>query len=212
MTEESKVQWIYASKDNEELEQRYDVWAGEYDKDLDESFGWVGPKVGAEVFAKHVPLAAVILDAGVGTGLVGVELRKLGYTNITGMDMSQGMLDEAARKGVYRQLDQMVMGEKLDYIDDAFDAVISIGVLTLGHAPAESLDELIRVTKSGGHVVFSLRPDVYEEHGFKQKQAALKAAGRWELVEVSDKVKIMPKGEPEVEHQVWVYRVSPGGE
>ncbi len=212
MTEESKVQWIYASKDNEELEQRYDVWAGEYDKDLDESFGWVGPKVGAEVFARHVPRSAVVLDAGVGTGLVGVELTELGYTDITGMDMSQGMLDEAARKGLYRQLDQMVMGQKLDYADGAFDAVISIGVLTLGHAPAESLDELVRVTKSGGHVVFSLRPDVYEEHGFKEKQAALEAAGRWELAEVSDKVKIMPKGEPEVEHQVWAYRVCSHGE
>ena len=212
MTEDNKVQWIYASRNNEELEQRYDVWAVEYDRDLDESFGWIGPKVGAQVFARHVPKSAVILDAGAGTGLVGVELRELGYADITAMDMSQGMLDEAAKKGVYRQLDQMVLGQKLDYADGAFDAVISIGVLTLGHAPAESLDELVRVTKSGGHVVFSLRPDVYEEQGFKEKQSALEAAGRWRLVEVSDKVKIMPKGEPEVEHQVWVYRARSDGE
>ncbi len=211
MTGESKLQWIYTSKNKEELEQRYDVWAGEYDNDLDELLGWLGPKVGVEVFARHVPQSAVILDAGVGTGLVGVELKGLGYTDITGMDMSQGMLDEAAKKGLYRQLDQMVMGEKLDYADGAFDAVISIGVLTLGHAPAESLDELVRVTKSGGHVAFSLRPDVYEERGFKEKQSALEAAGRWELVEVSDKVNILPKREPPVEHQVWVYRVCPDG-
>ncbi len=212
MTEDNKVQWIYASRNNEELEQRYDVWAAEYDRDLDESFGWVGPKVGAQVFARHVPKSAMILDAGAGTGLVGVELRELGYADITAMDMSQGMLDEAAKKGVYRQLDQMVLGQKLDYADGAFDAVISIGVLTLGHAPAESLDELVRVTKSGGHVVFSLRPDVYEEQGFKEKQSALEAEGRWRLVERSEKVKIMPKGEPEVEHQVWVYRARSDGE
>ena len=212
MTEDNKVQWIYASRNNEELEQRYDVWAAEYDRNLDESFGWVGPKVGAQVFARHVPKSAVILDAGAGTGLVGIELKELGYADITAMDMSQGMLDEAAKKGVYRKLDQMVLGQKLDYADGAFDAVISIGVLTLGHAPAESLDELVRVTKSGGHVVFSLRPDVYEEQGFKEKQSALEAAGRWRLVEVSDRVKIMPKGEPEVEHQVWVYRARSDGE
>lgn len=212
MTKENKVQWIYASRNNEELEQRYDVWAEEYDRDLDESFGYVGPRVGVEVFARHVPRSAVILDAGAGTGLVGVELSKLGYTDITGMDMSQGMLDESAKKGVYRQLDQMVLGQKLGYADDAFGAVISIGVLTLGHAPAESLDELVRITKADGYVVFSLRPDVYEEHGFKEKQSALEATGRWELVEVSDRVKIMPKGEPEVEHQVWAYRVCRDGE
>ena len=89
MTEENKVQCTYASRNNEELEQRhYDVWAAEHDRDLDESFGWVGPKVGAKS----------------------------------------------------------------------------------------------------------------------------EAAGRWELLEVSDKVKILPKGEPEVEHQLWAYGVRPDGE
>lgn len=89
-----------------------------------------------------------------------------------------------------------------------FDAVVSVGVFTVGHAPANSLDELVRVTRPDGHIIFTLRPDVYEKSGFKEKQAALEAEGKWELVEVSDKFQTLPKGEPNVFHQIWVYQVT----
>ncbi len=101
----------------------------------------------------------------------------------------------------------MVMGEQLGFSTDYFDAVVSVGVLTVGHAPASSLDELIRITRPGGYVVFSLRPDVYETSGFKEKQAELESAGKWQLAEEGEKFQPLPKGEPEVYHQVWVYRV-----
>jgi predicted TPR repeat methyltransferase len=207
MDDNNRVQWVYEAPDRQELQKRYDVWAKEYDRDLAESFGYIGPRLGAEYFAKHVAKDAHVLDAGAGTGLVGIELARLGYKNIDGMDMSQGMLDEARKKGVYRDLRQLILGEPLSYADGEFDAVISVGVLTLGHAPASSLDELVRVVRAGGHVIYSLRPDVYSSNGFREKHAELEAAGRWKMVEVSDEVKIMPKGEPEVAHQVWVFRV-----
>ena len=63
----------------------------------------------------------------------------------------------------------MVMGEPLGMPSGEFDAAISVGTLTLGHAPAGSLDELVRVTTPGGYVVFSLRPDFYENGGFREK-------------------------------------------
>jgi predicted TPR repeat methyltransferase len=207
MDDNNRVQWVYEAPDRQELQKRYDVWAKEYDRDLAESFGYIGPRLGAEYFAKHVAKDAHVLDAGAGTGLVGIELARLGYKNIDGMDMSQGMLGEARKKGVYRDLRQLVLGEPLSYADGEFDAVISVGVLTLGHAPASSLDELVRVVRAGGHVIYSLRPDVYSSNGFREKHAELEAAGRWKMVEVSEEVKIMPKGEPEVAHQVWVFRV-----
>ena len=122
--------------------------------------------------------------------------------------MSRGMLDVAGEKGVYGALHQMVMGETLGFESDRFDAIISVGVLTLGHAPASSLDELARVTKPGGVVAFTLRPDVYERNGFREKQEQLVSEGKWELVEATDKFLGMPKGEPDVFFQVWVYRVS----
>ena len=207
MEKQSRVQWVYSSRNNQELAQCYDEWAKDYDADLDKDFGYRGPQRTADFFTRYVPKGARMLDAGAGTGLMGELLTKLGYTDMTAMDMSQGMLDEAGRKNVYQELRQMVMGEPLDFATDYFDAVVSVGVLTLGHAPASSLDELVRVTRPGGYIVYTLRPDVYEKHGFKEKQKSLEAAGKWKLVEVSNEFQTLPKGEPEVYHQVWVYQV-----
>jgi SAM-dependent methyltransferase len=208
MTERrDRVQWIYSSSDNKELAERYDQWARDYDADLDEEFGWLGPQRAVDFFVRYVPREARILDAGAGTGLVGELLAKQGYNNMVAMDISQGMLEEARKKKAYREFHQMVMGEPLDYATDSFDAIISVGVLTVGHAPASSFDELIRVTKPGGYIIFSLRPDVYRDSGFKEKQSALESEGKWKLEKVSEEFQPLPNGEPDVYHQVWVYQV-----
>ena len=54
MEQENKVQWIYSSQTNEELEERYDQWARDYEVDLERDFAWQGPEVAAELFAKYV--------------------------------------------------------------------------------------------------------------------------------------------------------------
>jgi len=205
---QERVQWIYTSQDNKELAERYDQWAKDYDADLYEGFGYLGPQRAVEYFVKYVPQNARVLDAGAGTGLVGELLARWGYKDLVAMDLSEGMLEEAKKKNAYREFHQMVMGETLDYVTDSFDAVISIGVLTIGHAPAGSFDELIRITRPGGYIVFSLRPDVYRDSGFKEKQDALEAEGKWKLVEASEEFQPLPKGEPDVYHQVWVYQVA----
>ena len=207
MAKQNMVQWVYSSRNNQELAERYDQWAKTYDVDLAQEFQWESPVRAVEAFAKHVSKETRILDAGAGTGLVGDLLSDLGYRDLVAMDMSLGMLEESRKKKVYREFHQMVMGEPLGFATDSFGATISVGVLTVGHAPVSSLDELVRVTMPGGSIVFSLRPDLYEEGGFREKQSALESAGKWELVEVGEKYQPLPKGESEVFHQVWVYRV-----
>ena len=205
---QNRVQWVYSSTNNRELAERYDQWAADYDQDLDEDFGWVSPRRTAEVLARHVPRNAKILDAGAGTGLVGEELGRLGYQDIHAMDLSLGMLEVARSKGVYRDFRQMALGNELDYETDTFDAVISVGVFTEGHAPPQGLDEIVRITRGDGFIVFSLRIDLYEEGGFKEYQAEMEERGKWQLVELSDPFQPLPKGEPEMLHKVWVYRVA----
>ena len=204
---ENRVRWVYASSNNQELQERYDSWADAYDKDLEEDFAWNAPRTAALVFAKLVPKEAAVLDAGAGTGLVGEVLAELGYTDMVAMDLSEGMLEQARQKQVYRECRQMVLGEPLDFESGQFDGIISVGVFTLGHAPASSFDELIRITKPEGLIVFSLRTDVYQEGGFKEKLDDLVAAGRWSLAEATDPFQPLPKGEPEVFHQIWAFRV-----
>ncbi len=208
MESHNRVQWVYSSRDNNELAERYDEWAKTYDSDLESDFGWIGPKYTAQMFSQFVPKEATILDAGAGTGLVGYFLAELGYSNLVAMDLSDGMLEQARKRNVYKEFHQMVMGEKLDFDTDSFDAVVSVGVMTVGHAPASSLDELVRVTKSGGYIIFTLRPDVYENDGFKQKLEGFESEGRWKLIEKSEEFQTLPKGEPEVYHCVWVFQVN----
>ena len=201
-----RVQWVYGSTSNQELEERYDQWAAEYDQDLDEVFEWNAPQNGAKALAKLVPPGAAVLDAGAGTGLVGRCLADAGFTNLAAMDLSQGMLEEARKKGVYSSFHQMTLGETLGFDTAAFDAVISVGVFTLGHAPVNSFDELVRVTKPGGYIVFSLRTDMVDD-GFHEYFSSLEGAGKWKLAETSDPYQPLPKGEPEVFHQIWAYQV-----
>ena len=212
MVEQSRVQRVRLAKNYQELAEIYDRWAKDYDRELEQVFGWNAPGRSAETFARYVPRETRVLDAGAGTGLVGLALAQLGYSQLTAMDMSAAMLDESRKKKVYREFLQLILGEPLDIPSNAFDAVISVGTLTLGHAPANSLEELVRVTAPGGYVVFNLRPELYENGGFREKQAALEAAGLWCLVETSEPFQDLPKGEPEAVSQIWVYKVIRGAD
>ena len=78
MTEQNRIQWIYSSQNDQELEERYDQWAADYEADVEGDFGWISPQRTSETFARHVPQEATILDAGAGTGLVGQCLLRLG--------------------------------------------------------------------------------------------------------------------------------------
>ena len=101
----------------------------------------------------------------------------------------------------------MELGRQLDFPTDAFSAVVSTGVFAAGHAPPESFEELIRITRAGGHMIFSVRTDVYEDGGFKDKQEALEREGRWQLVEATDPFSHLRFEDPELKVRVFVYRV-----
>ena len=64
MNEQDKLQWIYSTRGNEELSERYDRWARDYDTDLEQKFAYLAPQRAVEVFARYVPQWAKVLDAG----------------------------------------------------------------------------------------------------------------------------------------------------
>lgn len=207
MTETNRVRWVYASKDNEELAARYDEWATDYDADLDRDFAWNGHVLAAEALTKYAALDVSVIDVGCGTGLCGSELQQRGYGQIDGFDLSEGMLALASKLGVYTQLKQAVLGEPLDYVTDTYGAAIATGVFTVGHAPASGWDEVMRIVRPGGYFVLTIRPDIFEANGYLQKEQDLISSGCCELIEASDEIKMLPKGEPEAYHQIRVYRV-----
>ena len=199
---------VFNAEDNQEVAELYDASAEDYERRI-LSWGYSTHAVAAWFFGRYVEPedGAAVLDAGVGTGLMGDILAPLGYRDLLGNDISSNMLELARKKGAYKDLHQMELGKQLDLPTDAFSAVVSTGVFTAGHAPPESFDELIRVTRPGGHMIFSVRTDVYEEGGFKEKQEALEREGRWQLLEMSEPFSQLRYEDPELKVRVFAYQV-----
>jgi len=47
-----------------------------------------------------------------------------------------------------------------------------------------SLDDLARITPPGGHIIFTVRAEMHQRGGFKEKQRELQQVSAWDLVEV----------------------------
>jgi SAM-dependent methyltransferase len=182
---ERRVAEVFEAGDREELIRAYARWAERYDEDM-LSLDMRGPEIVASMAARYVRArASPILDAGAGTGRVGELLAILGYSNLVALDLSDAMLARAQERDVYRALHQGALGDRLSFADNAFGAVVAAGVFTAGHAPPSSFDELLRVTRSGGLIIFTLATPAYETGGFKDKLETLERDGRWRLVEAT---------------------------
>jgi SAM-dependent methyltransferase len=182
MATEQTDEWlgkVFSPADRATQIGNYDGWSATYDADILQ-VGYLTPTVLTGLLSRFVaPDAGAILDAGAGTGLVGEILAVLGYTGIVGLDMSDGMLERARARGVYAELRNRVLGESLDFPDDSFAACIASGVFNAGHAPAAALDELVRVTRPGGTIVFNVGEAAWIADGFAAKLAELEGNGKW---------------------------------
>jgi predicted TPR repeat methyltransferase len=199
---------VYHAKDRASLEATYDSWAASYDTDMMLT-GYLHQAVITGLVCRHVhSKSAAILDAGVGTGGTGSLLNLLGYNNLSGVDMSAGMLAKAAERKCYADLRRAVLGERLDFVDRSFDAIISTGTFTEGHAPASTFDELVRLLEPDGVLIFTISMQVWEDMGFKAKLAELVAAGAMKQVEVTPMYQPMPysPAEAHVTTRAYVYR------
>lgn len=198
---------VYGAKSPDEARSLYNQWSDSYDAD-NLAKGFRLPSLAAAMLARHLGTrAGPLLDAGCGTGLVGETLRLLNYGPITGCDLSPRMLAAAARTGVYANLDEADM-TALPYDDGQFAAFACIGSFGPGHAPAESLYELARVTETGGFGVFNLVEATFESQGFPQVIDDLAQSGRWRQVETSPPFRPYLLGEPDLWSRIYVMRTT----
>ena len=143
----------------------YDDWAPtRYDADLAE-WGYEAPQRAAAMLAAAVTTGPV-LDAGCGTGLVGVELRQLGIGPVIGGDFSPVSVETARRRGVYEQVVELDLNALLAFDDRRFRAVVSVGVFSYLTDSEATVRELLRVVEPGGRVLFTQRTDLWDERDF----------------------------------------------
>ncbi len=175
----------YQAQTPEELNEAYKQWACDYDKDTCRHMGYVGPEAAAKVLDRHLESRKCrVLDAGCGTGLVGEALNEMGYENIDGMDYSPDMIGEAEKKDVYRRVFQADLNRKLDMADGTYDAAICVGTFTYAHVGPDAFEELIRVTRPGGTVCFTIRDGAYQEYGYRKAMLQLEEKDLWRLSEM----------------------------
>ena len=185
---------IYQLKSKEKVLDYYDNWTkkGQYNKDM-VIWNYEAPKNTTSLLNKHaVDKKINILDAGCGTGLVGKELKKYGYSNLTGVDFSQSMLD-LIPTGIYHTIDLIDLNEPLKYEDNTFDAIMCVGTFTYGHVKAHALNEFIRIIKNKGLICFTINEGIYKEYEFDKKINELTTTNQWEIIELSKSTYIVNK-------------------
>ena len=175
---------IYKLTTSEELLKYYQDWTkkNKYNQDM-VNWKYTAPQETVSVLKKYVfNKNCKILDAGCGTGLVGIELKKCGYSNIVGVDFSQNMLD-LIPKDIYKKIEKLDLNKPLKFKANTYDVVMCVGTFTYGHVKPQALDELIRITKNGGLICFTINEGIYEKYGFDNKIKELSNNKSWNVKE-----------------------------
>jgi predicted TPR repeat methyltransferase len=171
------------------VERLFNQYAREFEAALVGRLGYSGPQL------IHVALSAVrgpgfragrCLDLGCGTGLAGLAVRPHCAT-LVGIDLSAGMLAEAARKGCY---DALVQADLLAALTAepaaaagliiAADALVYVGELTPVLAEAARVLEpggLLAATLERGEDGIELHASLRYRHGVDYLRASAAAAG-----------------------------------
>lgn len=171
--------------------QLYNETSAKYDKFV-LAFGYRGYEKLAEEMTRLYPgieerARVRVLDVGCGTGLVGQELHKAGFTDLDGLDPSPGMLEKAVEKGVYRRFfNDCVDDRQLAIEDDTYDAIVTCGALAENCIPCCAFNEMIRIVKPGGYVVnVACEEHVRESEMYRDLDAVmegLEREGKWRKV------------------------------
>lgn len=141
-----------ASRDVERVRAHYDEVAADYD----------------QVFAPHITrhyldkrrsvvealsVDGLLLDVGCGTGAFAGHLAAAGL-DVVGVDISPGMLAEAARRGLTGVF--AASSTALPFADDTFDLALTVATLHHFETPArvaQTITEMARVVRPGGRVL-----------------------------------------------------------
>ena len=145
----------YGLKTQEDINNLYDDWAETYDVEVKEN-GYVSPARIASALKSFLALDALIYDVGCGTGLSGVALKEMGFLNIHGSEINPNMLKKAQLSGAYQSLKIGDISNPFPDKVGAYDAIVAVGVIGAGAAPAQLMSEALTALSPGGLLAFSL--------------------------------------------------------
>lgn len=160
-------------KKKEQVKQMFDNISGNYDglnRVISGGMDVKWRKKVVQLVADTQP--KTILDIATGTGDLAISFSKLDVDNITGFDLSEGMLSVARKKAAAKNLNDKLSfiqgdSEAMPFDNDSFDAItVAFGIRNF-ETLEKGLDEIYRVLKPGGIFVI-LETSVPTKAPFKQ--------------------------------------------
>lgn len=164
---------------SEEAVRLYGEWAESYDADVFGHLRFTGTRRIADLLAAHFcERARPVLDAGCGTGRLGLDLAAHGFAPVDGLDLSPGMLAVARRHDVYRELIAADLLAPLPVPAGRYAAVASAGTFTTGHVDVSALAGLLRILMPGGLLAAVVAQAFWRTGGFEAAFERLERSGR----------------------------------
>lgn len=134
----------------------FDDYAARFDESM-EQLRYCAPRLMAERLTSSVipDGSRVVLDAGCGTGLCGPLLKPFAR-HLVGVDLSAGMLAEAAKRNLYDELAEVELGRYLAEHRSTFDIIASTDTLVYTGRLKELIEAAVGALRTGGHFVCTL--------------------------------------------------------
>lgn len=126
-----------------------------------------------------------VIDFGCGTGLVGQELAKVGFKDITGIDISTEMLALAKKKECYAKLEEVDLYDPdkfPHYLKNKFNLTTIAGLVNSNHFDYQLFEDVIMSLKKGGIFVFAARYSYLGTLWYQKVCNQYVKDGRWELI------------------------------
>ena len=133
----------------------FDGYADGFETHLVEVLNYRAPAILVDELRRGGRRFSAALDLGCGTGLCGPLLRSLA-DRLDGIDLSQSMVDQAARTGAY---DEVLQADLVRYLQDTerrYELVVAADVFIYVGALETVFDGMARVLQSGGLFCFTV--------------------------------------------------------
>ncbi len=162
----------------------YDNWAKTYDQDFAEKTKYIYPrKICDALNLRYLAKDLTVADIGCGTGLIGAELQDTKWV-IDGFDISAGMLEEARKKGVYRDLICLDLKNEKNYPSTSYSAVVSCGTFTLGHLGPDALKKMLKLCGDQALCVIGVNLEHFEALEFQSTFTELQSQNKIANLEI----------------------------